>query len=487
MDIDTEIAKHVAEYYDDPYGFVMWCYPWGEPGTVLQNYPAPDEWQIEILETFGEEIRKRKFNGVDVVDPIRIAISSGHGIGKSALTSWLIHFIMSTRPNSKGVVTSGKYEQLKDKTWSELRKWQKLAINGHWFDYHCSRGNLSYSRKGASEEWRTGGQAASKDNADAFAGLHNANSTPFYIFDEASAVDDAIYEVAEGGLTDGEPMIFLFGNATKNKGKFIETVRNAAHRWIVRCIDSRKARMTNKKLIAQWIEDYGLDSDFVRVRVRGLPPNASSNQLIPHNIVTSARECRLELEEYAYQTVIIGIDVAREGTDESVICVRQGRKILKLATFIGLDNVQLALRVSEIYRSYPRVHGLLVDVTGTGSGVVDFLKNTGYPVIGVRAGDKPDKDEDKKKYLNKRAEMWVKMRDWLAEGGCDIPDDPVLADQLTIQEYFFTTAEQYQLVSKKDMKTSGIGSPDRADALAYTFSHVVHHDLMPNSFEPDYD
>jgi hypothetical protein len=468
----------LGEFADDPYGFVMAVYPWGEKGTPLENYDSPDDWQIEILETLGEEIRKRKFDGHNAVEPIRMAVSSGHGIGKSALTAWLIHFIMSTRPNAKGVVTSGKYEQLKDKTWSELKKWQKLAINGHWFDYCGSSGNLSYRRIGSKEEWKCVGFAAKKEQSDAFAGLHNANSTPFYIFDEASAVPDEIYEVAEGGLTDGEPMIFMFGNPVRNVGAFISAIKGKTKRWITRCIDSRKARMTNKTVIQQWIDDYGIDSDFVKVRVRGMPPNAASNQLIGDACVTKARDARLHPDEFQFMTLVIGVDVARFGTDESVICVRQGRKVLRMRTFVGLDNIQLALRVAETYRAYDRVDGLLVDEVGTGSGVVDYLRNVGYPVIGVISGEKAD---DPKKFFNRRAEMWWKMKEWLEAGQVEIPDDSTLHDQIVAQEYFYTVKEQVQLVAKKDMDVS----PDRADALAFTFSHVIHHNQTPGSFEPD--
>jgi hypothetical protein len=101
---------------------------------------------------------------------------------------------------------------------------------------------------------------------------HAATSSSCYIFDEASAVPDAIWEVAEGGLTDGEPHIFAFGNPTRNSGKFYRiTFGNESHR----SIDSRMAARSNKAQIAEWISDYGMDSDFVRVRVLGLPPAAS--------------------------------------------------------------------------------------------------------------------------------------------------------------------------------------------------------------------
>lgn len=480
--IDVALSKDLAQFVADPLGFVKYVFPWGESGSALEAYQGPDDWQCELLETLGVEIKKRKFNGVDPVAPIMIAISSGHGVGKSCMTAWLILFIMTTRPHCRGIVTSNTYPQLQSKTWAELAKWHKLAINSHWFEYTGTKGNLSLTMPSHKQSWRFEGVASSEHQSEAFAGLHNAQSSPVFVFDEASAIPDVIFDVARGGTTDGEPFVIALGNPTRNNGWFIKAIRQPGTTWITRCIDSRKARMTNKAMIQQWLEEYGEDSDFFKVRVKGEPPSASSNQLIAHDVVTTARNATLHEDEYQFQTVIMGVDVAREGTDESVICVRQGRKVVLMKTFIGLNNVQLALRVAEIYKQFPQIHGLLIDVVGVGAGVVDYLKAIGYPAVGVISGERSD---DPQRYFNRRAEMWVKMRDWLVEGA-DIPDDPILADQLTTQEYFFTIKEQYQMVSKKDMKAAGLPSPDRADALAFTFSHVIHHDLQANSFEPEY-
>lgn len=482
--LEIELIKDVSGFIGDPYGFVMYAFPWGVPGTALEHYNAPDEWQADILKTLGNEIRARKFNGVDAVKPILMAVSSGHGCGKSTLTAWLILYIMSTRPFARGVVTANTYPQLQTKTWGELSKWHKLSINSHWFEYSGSKGNLSLVRASSKENWRIDGAANSEHQSEAFAGLHNANSATVFVFDEASAIPDKIWEVAQGATTDGEPFVFAFGNPTRVSGWFIDAINDTSGRWITRTVDSRKAKMTNKPLIETWINDYGINSDFVRVRVLGVPPNAASNQLISNAHVRAAMDGGLNPEEYQYMTTIIGVDVAREGLDESVVVVRQGRKVVEIKTFVGLDNIQLALRVAEIYKKYPRVDGLLVDVVGTGSGVVDYLKNTGYPVVGVISGATP---ADPKRFLNVRAEMWVRMAEWFAEGQCEIPDDPVLAKQLGSQEYFFNLKEQYQLPSKKDMKAAGVPSPDRADALAFTFSKVIHHSKTQQSFEPDWN
>ena len=122
---------------------------------------------------------------------------------------------MSTRPYCKGVVTANTAEQLRSKTWSELSKWHSKCITKEWFAFHAGRGNMKIVHVDHPEEWNCQAQTSKEENSEAFAGLHAASSTPFYIFDEASAVPDKIFEVREGGTTDGEAMTFDFGNPTR--------------------------------------------------------------------------------------------------------------------------------------------------------------------------------------------------------------------------------------------------------------------------------
>ena len=147
-------------------------------------------------------VRERGFDGVDAVSPIRMATASGHGIGKSTIVGWLVCWIMSTRPHCIGTVTANTFVQLQTKTWSAIAKWKELCITSHWFEM---TGTTMYHKE-APKTWFASAQTCREENSEAFAGQHAANSTSFYIFDEASAVPDKIWEVAEGGLSDGEPM-----------------------------------------------------------------------------------------------------------------------------------------------------------------------------------------------------------------------------------------------------------------------------------------
>jgi hypothetical protein len=164
--IDTQLAAKLAEFYDDPLGYVMFNFPWTtDPSLQLiklapkyqerfDSEYGPDVWQCEFLDELGEEVRKRGFDGKTPVDPIRFSTVSGHEIGKSCLVAWCIKWIMDTRPFAKGSVTAVTDEQLRTKTWAELGKWHKLSMTEHWFRYNSARGNMSLVHHDHPERWR---------------------------------------------------------------------------------------------------------------------------------------------------------------------------------------------------------------------------------------------------------------------------------------------------------------------------------------------
>jgi len=473
-DTDIQLAEEIGQFYDDPLGFVLFAFPWGEPGTALQGFDGPDQWQRELLTAMGNQVKERKFNGVNAVDPIQISVASGHGIGKSAFTGMIIMWIMSTRPHCKGVVTANTGEQLKTKTMSELAKWHSMCITGHWFEMNA----MSIAHRAYNKSWRCDAQTSREENSESFAGLHAASSTPFYIFDEASAIPEKIWEVAKGGLTDGEPMHICFGNPTRNNGSFYDCFRKNSHRWVTRSIDSRTTKMTNKRLIQTWIDDFGEDSDFVRVRVRGVFPRGGDMQFIPSDVVYDA----MRRGSGAYlgdDPLICGIDVARGGDDNCMIQFRRGKdakseKVYKISGEKSRDSMKLVSLLTMILdRHKPDVSFL--DATGLGGPVGDRLRQLGYHVIDVHFGGNATND---KLYKMRTAEMGAKCRQWLLDGGA-ITNDPQLELELTSREFGHNDKDQLVLERKKDLKKRIGVSPDWADALYLTFAQEVPKREVP--------
>lgn len=471
MKIDAELADAMCDFYADPLGWVLFSFEWGEGD--LKGFEGPDAWQREFLEDWGKEIRERGFNGVFPVLPIQFTTGSGHGIGKSALVAWCILFILSTRPHSKGVVTANTVPQLRTKTWGELAKWRKRCITGHWFTMTTGQ-HLSIYHNDHPETWRADGQTCKEENSESFAGLHAATSTPFYIFDEASGIPDKIFEVAQGGLTDGEPAFFCFGNPTKNTGFFHDiTFGRLRAYWRTRSIDSRTCKMTNKALIERWKEQYGEDSDFFKVRVLGQPPSQGDLQLIPREAVQDARKRVPEHEKW--QPYVIGVDVARFGKHRSVIVTRRGRdaRTIEPKVFRSYDTQQLAdevlLHVNSLGRA--NVGAVFIDGGGVGGGVVDRCRALGLDVIEVNFGSAMPKEA---RSANRRSHMYTELKSWLVEGGA-IRNSDDLETELVAVEFGYDKNNRILLESKDDLveRLGDEASPDEADALALTFAHPV--------------
>jgi hypothetical protein len=467
------LIEAIAGFRHDPLGFVMFAFPWGEKGGPLETEDGPDTWQRELLEDIGSKL---KSGAADAREAIRLAVASGHGVGKSAVVSWLIQWAMATFPDTRVVVTANTEGQLKTKTWPELSKWHQISIVRDWFEFTATA--LFAKQKGKDKTWRADLIAWSENNTEAFAGLHNAGKRIVLIMDEASAIPDKIWEVSEGALTDASTEIIwaAFGNPTQNTGRFRECFRRFRHRWTTWQVDSRTAKRTNKAQIDQWIADYGVDSDFVKVRVRGMFPSASERQFISTEDVDAAFGRHLRIEQYGFAEKIISVDPAWTGGDEFVIGMRQGLKFEILRVIQKNDNdMTMAALIADLQSQHAAQHVWIDKGYGTGIYSAGIALGRSWQLVDF-GGKSTDLG-----CLNKRAEIWKLMRDWLKAGGA-IPKDDVLYQDLIGPETVGRADGMTQLESKIDMKRRGLPSPNRADALAITFGYPVHQ-LTPAEAE----
>jgi hypothetical protein len=196
---------------------------------------------------------------------------------------------------------------------------------------------------------------------------------------------------------------------------------------------------------------------------------AGDNQLISLTDVHVASGRHIKPADYVWAAKVLGVDPARFGDDRSVIFTRQGLYASKPEIFRGIDNMALAAKVAAtIDREKP--DAVFIDA-GNGSGVIDRLRQLHYDVIEVHFAGVPSEPQ----FLNKRAEMWWNVRDWLSAGAA-IPDIVDLKQDLAAPTYKFTSSDKIQLESKDDLKARGLPSPDLGDALALTFAHHVYRD-----------
>ena len=486
----AEMLDELARGFYDPLRFILWAFPWGTlpefslvplPEPWKSKYPncdyGPAKWACELLDELSRQVTEHNFDGQHTVKPVRIAVASGHGAGKSALTAMLVVWLLATRPHSKGVVTATTSLQLETKTFAEIKKWLKRSLVADMFEVQAR----SIYAKESPETWRIDIQTCKEENSEAFAGQHSASSSSYYIFDEASGVPDKIFEVAEGGLTDGEPFIFVFGNPTKNSGAFFNCFHSDAKRWTRFKVDSRDAPLTNKKTIAEWEKAFGADSDFFKVRVRGEFPDAASTQFIPSAAVdvAIARESP-GMHGTSLRRAVVGADIARFGDDASVIVTRIGRDAVSVplkeirkvdGRAVGQVLVTHCNYLLDVLR-FEEVR-IYFDRAGVGAALWDYLRyEYNDPRVRYYPVDFGSKATNANLYGNKRVEMWGRMKDWLIEGGGVIPNREDLKSELTAPEFYYNDRSQMILERKADLKDRLGCSPDHADALALTFAEA---------------
>lgn len=495
----------MAACYLDPYRFVMIAFDWGKGD--LAKHPGPDKWQTAALISIRDRLNELRGSEETENDALFYATKAGHGVGKSAFTAWIILWLMSTRPHFAGVVTANTKEQLIRKTWRELAVWHNRCITAHWFKYNAT----SFHHLVHSNTWRTDATPWSEHNSEAFAGLHNGGRGQAMIFDEASGISDKIFEVAEGAMSDPDAFWFLFGNPTKRSGRFYDAWHKFSRRWTKFTVDARQAAAANKKRLAEMIEDWGIDSDYVRVRVLGEFPEQDVATLIPAEWLDGAiRRPVLGCERYR---PIWGLDVARFGDDRSCLAKRRQRMLMEPPiAWQGLDLMQLCSRVKQIWDNTPiddKPSSICVDAIGVGAGVVDRLNEMagqghfdGTTIIGINVSESAAVTD---KFARLRDELWWKARTWFEGLNCSMSFDiekkrdwtvemdplegneealerdpfsndrgPVrkspITDELRDILFSFLPNGKIKLEPKQDTKERLGRSPDLADAFVLTFA-----------------
>lgn len=494
--IDEELATDMASFYLDPYAFVLYAFDWGKGDLV--NHQGPDEWQTKFLKDIRDNLQNLRSTEDTANDALFYATKAGHGVGKSAATSWIILWLMSTRPHFAGVVTANTKEQLTRKTWRELAIWHSRAITHHWFKYNAT----SFHHVTHTNTWRFDATPWSEHNSEAFAGMHNGGRGQAMIFDEASGISDKIYEVAEGAMSDPDAFWFLFGNPTKRSGRFFEAWHKFSRRWRKFTVDARVAAAANKKRLAEMIEDWGIDSDYVRVRVLGEFPEQDVATLIPAAWLDGA--LRRPVTGHERFRPIWGLDVARFGDDRTALCKRRQRCLMEPIRFWqGLNLMQTCNRIKGLWddtEEDDKPSAICVDAIGVGAGVVDRLNEMAAgghfgdtQIIGINVSESASVMD---KFARLRDELWWKARSWFEKLDVSMANDvenrnswsvdegneenllspyPVarkspITDELKDILFSFLPNGKIKLEPKQDTKERLGRSPDGADAFVLTFA-----------------
>ena len=393
-----------------------------------------------------------------------MSVRSGHGTGKSTSASWAMLWYVLLRFPNKVVVTAPTSGQLFDALFAELKRWiNELPPQlKPMLTVKSDRVELA----AASSEAFISARTSRAETPEALAGVHSENV--LLVVDEASGVPEKVFEAAAGSMSGHSATTILLSNPTRSSGTFYESQTRLAGSWWTRrwsCVDSP---LVSDEFVDEMRMRYGEESNAFRIRVLGEFPLADDDTIIPFHLVEAAINRDVVLDETA--KMIWGLDVARFGTDKTVLAKRQGNVITEVNGWQGLDLMQTVGRVKAEYDGLPmsiRPSEIMVDVIGRGGGVVDRLRELGLPVRGINVAESPSMGDT---YTNLRAELWFKMRGWLEQRGAKLPRDEQLIAELSTIRYSFMSSGKMKAESKDEMRKRGLPSPDFADAVCLTLA-----------------
>lgn len=432
----ASIERFHASYRDKPAEFVK---------HVLGAEPLP--WQAELMNAVARGER-------------RISVRAGHGVGKSTCCSWLLIWHMMTRMPQKSVVTAPTAGQLYDALFSELKRWiNKLPpVLRDSVEIFSDR----VVHKGAPESSFISARTSSAERPEALAGVHSEHV--LLICDEASAIPEAVFESAAGSMSGHAATTILIGNPTRNVGLFFRTHHQLKSDWFTLHVSCHDNPLVSTDFLNQIAATYGENSNAYRVRVLGEFALRDDDSLIAADLVDAAMDRDIVLD--TTQDLIYGIDVARFGSDRTVLLKRQGSVVLGYKHWSGEDLMGTVGKiVHEARIDKPAI--IAVDSIGVGGGVADRLRELGFNCIDVNVSETVAMNQQANRL---RDELWLNCKEWLETRAVKIPKDDDLRAELIGPTYGFTSNGRIKVEGKAEMKRRGMRSPDLADALCLTFA-----------------
>lgn len=432
--------------------------------NVLGNHPW--EKQIEILRA----VHNNK----------EVAVASCHAAGKSWISARAVLSFSYCNELSRCVTTAPTFDQVRDILWQEIRQ-------AHASSLYPLGGKLLETRLDLGPNWFATGR--STNDANRFQGAHSSKGSILVIADEAAGIESEIWVGIDGILTSQNSHLLAIGNPTEPTGEFYEMFRRPGVVKIhisafdtpnftafgITLDDIRnntwKEKITKPLpapylITPEWVADkyrkWGEDSPLWISRVLGEFPDVSNDTLIRLSWIEAAQ--RRELQPGDPQ--VLGVDVARFGSDETVIVHRCGPVARIITTTHQEDTMETTGRVVMALNNTKAISAR-IDAVGIGAGVFDRLNEMGKPADEMQSGQSA---QDPERFLNSRAEWWWGLRERFESGDIDIDNDEDLAAQLATLKYKPTSRGQIQVESKEDMKRRGLASPDRADALMLAFA-----------------
>lgn len=420
----------------------------------------PDPWQDEVLKAFP-------YNQ-------RLALKASKGPGKSCLLAWLSWNFLLTRPFPKIAAVSITGDNLRDGLWSEMAKWRDysplLKEMFVWQKERIFAKDHPETWWMAARQWNKSADANTLGNT--LAGLHA--DYIMFLLDESGGMPDAIMASAEAALSScKEGHLIQAGNPTHLEGPLYRACVKERDKWfVVEITSDPDSPLRSPRVDAKWareqIEMYGKDNPWVLVNVFGQFPPSSFNALIGKDELDAAVLRSYREQEYNQHPKILGIDVARFGSDSSILFPRQGLQAFTPLQYRNVDGTQGAELTIRKWYEWEADACFIDNTGGFGASWIDNLLRLGKDPIGIHFSETQGIDPQ---YYNRRAQMAFNLVEWIKRGGA-IPNIKELVEALVQTTYTFK-GEKLIIEPKGDLKEKLGYSPDHMDALMLTFALPV--------------
>lgn len=432
----------------------------------------PGYFVREVLGAEPEDYQEAILN--DVRDYPYTAAHTGHGVGKTTTGAWVLLWFIFTHADSKVITTAPTWRQVKDLLWTEVARWARkadLAKMGWQWPYAMLDTRLEIS-----EEWYATGE--SSDDPGKLEGYHAPSI--LYIVDEAKGVPDTHFVSMDGGMTTPMARMLLLSTPGDTSGLLYRACmgkeNNLETQWRIHHVNGENSKQVSKKWVEGRAQAWGRQSALYRIRVQGLFTDVSSDTLIPASHWEAA--ISRSLPPVRRRPIrVMAVDVARYGSDSTILGWREGNAVQRLQKF---DRQSLEKTADMVYDQCREIRPdvLIIDEIGVGAGVLDNLQSRrrsqlSARVVGFNAGRLPLTEESQKLFYNRRAEVYWRLRDLFAMGNISVPNDESLGLQLTEMRYEYVGKGHetvLKMVSKEELRRKGKPSPDEADTVSMLFA-----------------
>ncbi|WP_448247577.1 hypothetical protein [Thalassotalea agariperforans] len=416
----------------------------------------------------------------------RVSVSSGHGTGKSDMTSIMILAFIILNPESRVVVVANNAAQVRNVIWKYIKvNFKTVCRNVPWIEAYFELNEREFFAVGYKGIWSCIAKSARLGNEEALAGEHC--HTYLIVVDEASGLPDKSLQILSAALTEKHNNMCLLSQPTRNSGFFYDTHHRLAKTqnqpngiWHSIILNSEESPLVTPKFIGEKLLSYGgEDSPEYQIKVLGQFPNNLDGYLL------SRLDCeRSSISAPAINNVewgwVAACDVGN-GRDKSIINICKvstappesrlivSHSIIEMAS--DIDPIDFAYEIKKYVEPYIEQNiTILIDGDGIGFSTIKIAKQEGLNVKEIRWGKPVFTKKLQSRFINERAYSHIMMRDAIKTGRMKIDDDERTKNQISRLPVSLNEMGKWVICSKKEMKEKhNIKSPDRSDTYCFMF------------------